>query len=174
MRDDLLIRRLGPEDAAKYQAQRLDALLNSPTAFSSSYEAEAMLPLEAVAARLGPESGRVLFGAFAGAELAGSVAFGRETGIKLAHKGFIRAMNVVPAYRRRGIGRRLLEQVFAHARTQPGLRQLTLVVSASNPGALALYESLGFRVYGREPDALLIDGVFHDDLLLMRYLEPAS
>lgn len=49
-----------------------------------------------------------------------------------------------------------------------GLRQVTLAVTAGNESAVALYRSMGFEVYGREPHALLVDGVLHDDLQMVR------
>ncbi len=55
---------------------------------------------------------------------------------------------VHPAARRRGIGRRLLQQVIGEARGK-GLRVVALEVRPSNVEARALYESFGFRVVGR-------------------------
>ena len=55
---------------------------------------------------------------------------------------------VHPDTRRRGIGRALLESVFARARAA-GCRMVLLEVRPSNVEARTLYESLGFRVVGR-------------------------
>jgi RimJ/RimL family protein N-acetyltransferase len=44
--------------------------------------------------------------------------------------------------------------------------QIHLAVNAGNPRALALYESLGFIAYGREPRTLCVDGVFYDEILM--------
>ena len=63
---------------------------------------------------------------------------------------------VFPAYRRRGIGRMLVLQLVEHLR-EKGNRSLTLEVRASNAGAIALYESMGFvqvglrKTYYRNP-----------------------
>ena len=54
---------------------------------------------------------------------------------------------VAPSWRRRGVARALLEQVFASTRADPR-RGTTLEVRVSNVGAIALYESLGFRSRG--------------------------
>jgi ribosomal-protein-alanine N-acetyltransferase len=50
---------------------------------------------------------------------------------------------VHPAWRRRGIGRSLLEAIISEARGL-GLRRVTLEVRKSNQVAQRLYESLGF------------------------------
>lgn len=51
---------------------------------------------------------------------------------------------VAPLYRRRGIGRALLNEVLSHGRNL-GARIAWLEVRPSNTAALALYSSLGFR-----------------------------
>jgi RimJ/RimL family protein N-acetyltransferase len=164
------IRRLTSSDAFAFRALRLGALQESPTAFASSFEVESRTPVEEVARSLAPESGRFMFGAFAELALVGVVGLGRETHHKLAHKGFIRGMFVRPDLRNRGMGRRLLDHTIAHATRRLGLRQLTLTVTASNRPAIALYESAGFTQFGLEPRALLVDGVFFDDLHLVKML----
>jgi ribosomal-protein-alanine N-acetyltransferase len=50
---------------------------------------------------------------------------------------------VLPAYRRRGIGRALLERAEAYARGE-GARVLRVGVLAKNEAAARLYRSLGF------------------------------
>lgn len=163
----MLIRRLLASDALVFQAMRLAALRDSPSAFSSSYEEECDAALATIEANL---AARSLFGAFDGAELAGMVGVGRDKGPKLQHKGYIAAMYVAGEHRGKGAGRRLLDHALAFAEAMDGLRQLTLVVTAGNAPAIALYESVGFIVYGTEPGALFADGVFHDNVLMVRRL----
>ncbi len=50
-------------------------------------------------------------------------------------------------YRRRGIARQLLDELFA-ATTGDAMRGYTLEVRVSNQAAIALYEAAGFRVSG--------------------------
>jgi ribosomal protein S18 acetylase RimI-like enzyme len=61
---------------------------------------------------------------------------------------YISAMAVRPAYRGRGIGRRLLEAARQRARAL-GLERLSLLCFAANTGALRLYEREGFSVIDR-------------------------
>lgn len=167
----MLIRRLVPSDATAFQALRLAALSECPSAFGSSYEEECSTPLATIEARLAPDSGRNMFGAFDGPELVGMVGVGREDAPKLRHKAFIRAVYVAPAHRGEGVARLLLEQALACALSMQGLRQISLDVTAGNAPALALYQSLGFVVFGREPRALFADGALHDKLYLARILD---
>ena len=165
------IRRLLPPDAAAFLALRLASLRDCPTAFSSSFEEERDTPLATIEARFAPGSGRNLFGVFAGDDLAGFVGVGREDSLKTRHKAFIRGMYVAPAHRGKGLGRQLLEHAMAFSAGMEGVRQVLLTVTAGNDTALAMYEALGFSVYGREPRALLVDGVYYDDLHMVRELE---
>ena len=166
----MLIRRLIASDAVAFQALRLDALRESPSAFGSSYEEECDTPLATIEARLAPDSGRYLFGAFDGAALGAIVGVGREEQRKARHKAFIRAMYVAPALRGQGIGRRLFAHALAFAAAIDGVRQVSLSLTAGNRAALELYASLGFKVCGQEPDALCVDGVYYDDIHMVHML----
>lgn len=162
------IRRLVPEDAAAFQALRLAALLESPTAFGSSHAEECDRSLDEVARSLDACAGRVMFGAFEGGVLVGLVGVGRESSAKEQHRGFIRSMYVRPDQRGQGIARALLQSAVDHAWAQPGLRQLHLEVTAGNAAAVALYEAFGFSRVGVTPAALCVDGVDLDELQLFR------
>ncbi len=60
-------------------------------------------------------------------------------------RGWIGSMGVAPAWRRQGIGRRLLQQALDNARTA-GLRQVQLEVLTRNAPAIALYQAAGFQI----------------------------
>lgn len=59
---------------------------------------------------------------------------------------YVSDLVVLPAYRRRGIGRALLERAEAYARGE-GARALRVGVLAKNEAAARLYRSLGFGDY---------------------------
>ena len=56
---------------------------------------------------------------------------------------------VQPGYQRQGVGRQLLEWLEASARTA-GIFTVNLELRATNVGARAFYEKLGYRVAGRK------------------------
>ena len=60
-------------------------------------------------------------------------------------RGWVSAFGVVPRWRRRGLGRRLMSALVERARAC-GLRQLWLDVLAQNEAARRLYEEAGMRV----------------------------
>jgi RimJ/RimL family protein N-acetyltransferase len=161
-------------DAAAFRDFRLAALRECPTAFSSSYEEECDVPLPQAAARLAPDRDRAVFGAFDAQRLVGSVGLQRERPRKLAHKALIWGVYVTPAFRRRGIGRTLMQRALAHAAAMPGLLRVTLGVNTANAAAIALYQSVGFEPFGLERAFLLVDGVLHDELHMSCEVERAS
>jgi RimJ/RimL family protein N-acetyltransferase len=158
------IRRLTPEDAAAFQTLRLAALQKAPSAFGSSFEEESEFPPSVIEGRLALKPDRGPFGAFEGEELVGLVALGRESMKKLAHKALVWGMYVKPEHRGKGIGKALLCEALSLARSVPEVAQVNLCVNAANTGAIRLYEAAGFKVFGREPGAMFINGEFHDEL----------
>ena len=170
----MLIRRLAPSDAQAFQTLRLAALRECPSSFSSSYESESETPLAVIEARFAPDSGRHVFGAFDGDELLGFLGVAREEGLKVRHKASIRAMYVAANHRGKGVARRLLDTVIAFAAAMEGVRHVTLSVTAGNTAAIGLYEAIGFRTYGCEPGALIVDGVAYDDQLMILALESGA
>ena len=168
-----LIRQLNLADLDAYFQLRLRALQAHPEAFSQSHQ-EALekgpAQYEAILQGTHVADGNFLLGAFVGPEqrLIGTVALKREPRLKERHKASVVGMYVAPEAAGRGVGRALLRELLARSERIEGLRRILLVVSSQNEAARHLYESLGFRCYGREIEALGFDGVFHDADLMAR------
>src|SRR5690606_5864750 len=117
--------------------------------------------------------GRLSLGAWADDRLIGVVSFVRDEGVKTQHRGAIYGMYVHPDWRRKKVGHAMLKALLDEVDRLPGLRWVRLSVTAGNDAAQRLYESLGFTVYGEEPDVLLVDNVFYGERHLTRK-SPAS
>ena len=74
----------------------------------------------------------------------------------------------------RGIGRTLIQLLLRWAESGSAVRKINLRVRADNVRAIALYESLGFVTEGRLARDNLVDGVFHDSLVMGRLVDPLS
>lgn len=168
------IRLLGPNDVAIFRALRMTMLQDTPGAFGASMQDEAVLSEAAWAARVGPDDHSAVFGAFIGGHLVGSIALSRQRPLKVRHKALIWGVFVASSARGQGLARRLMQAMIAHASTLPDLRQVTLSVAAWNTKASELYRSLGFVQYGREPEALCVDGEWLDECLMMLRLSCAK
>jgi ribosomal protein S18 acetylase RimI-like enzyme len=173
----MLIRFLTELDLKAYSALRLHSLQESPASFGSSFEQESKFSPQEFAARIRPhgDPANGLFGAFTSSnQLAGTIGFSREIHLKRAHIGSVWGMYVLPEFRGQGIGAALLDEALGHARRLPGLRQVTLTVTARNLPAIGLYESRGFERFGVQRDALCVNGHLFDEEHWALYLVPVS
>jgi ribosomal protein S18 acetylase RimI-like enzyme len=165
------VRRLGPDDATPLVALRREALETDPLAFAASIDDDRGLSLELVSASLADVAEQAVFGYFDRERLAGMVGIGRASRVKQRHTATIWGMYVSPAARSSGAGRALLDAAIECARAWE-LAHVQLSVTEAAPAARRMYESAGFRVWGREPRALRWNGRFVDDYHLQLDLTP--
>lgn len=165
------IRFLIPEDAGEWQRLRIEALERDPRAFSASLEEYKALSLDEVRRRLWSDRDAFVVGAFEAARLMGMAGFFREKGSKSSHKGRIWGVYVTQSWRGQGIGKRMLEEVRKRAVGIDGLTQVLLSVAVTQSAAMRLYHSIGFASWGREPQALCVDGQFIDEEYMILRLQ---
>lgn len=104
------------------------------------------------------------------AELASSVA-GYAGMSCVLDECYVDNVAVFPEYRRRGVGRALMDRLTAAARGRDA-SFVTLEVRASNAGAIALYTQSGFRKAGQRPG--FYSAPKEDALILTKYLKQSS
>lgn len=165
------IRKLRPEDATALVALRREALDNAPLAFSASSTDDRGLSIEFVRSALADEDKQAVFGHFDGTSLTGMVGVIRAAAVKYRHKALIWGMYVTPRARTKGVGRMLLDAAIEQARNWPEIEQVHLSVSDSAVAAQRLYETAGFKPWGRESRALQWAGRFVDEFHLVLELE---
>ena len=164
---DWHIKPLGPEDAAAFQALRLEGLVRHPCAFAATPEEESGQSLTKIAARLERQP---VFGGFDHqGSLLGVAGFTVPPRTKKRHKGLLWGVYVREAARGRGLGRALVLQVIEHARDHAV--QLHAAVVRTNEPARRLYGSLGFTTYGLEPRGLAYAGRYYDQELMILLLD---
>jgi RimJ/RimL family protein N-acetyltransferase len=168
------IRRLTEQDAESYRRLRAQALELEPQAFSDDSARHAALSIDKVRKRLGDGTSqrKFMLGVFENGHLIGMAGFFRRDGEKVCHRGEIRSVYLSRQHRNKGLGRILLEELIRQARSQPGLEQMSLGVSAVNVAAKRLYESLGFVIYGCEKRALKIGDEYIDEELMVLHFVP--
>lgn len=100
--------------------------------------------------------------------IAGEIHARRETIALFAHVLGGLTVAVHPERQGQGIGSKLFEGLIAWACAQdPPILRIELAAGAGNPGAIRLYERLGFRREGRQvARGRLPDGRFEDDILM--------
>jgi RimJ/RimL family protein N-acetyltransferase len=157
------IRFLTPEDAGEWSRLRLEALQLEPAAFSSSIEEHQALPIEQVQERLSTNADSFVVGAFEDGRLVGMSGFHRETGPKTCHKGRVWGVYVTASKRGQGLARGMMKARLERAAAIVGLEPVLLSVTSTQTTALAFYRSLGFELFGTEPQALKVNGEFIDE-----------
>ena len=163
---NLVVTRLGPEDAALVRELRLELLAAFPAYFSADPEFEKTLTLQHWEERLSAP-GRHWFLCRMDGDIAGICAFSRVThSRKEAHRGDLGSMYVRAAYQGQGVGEALLKSVFDVA--QETVEQISLTVNAENARAIAFYKRMGFRECGRMPRAINVDGRYYDEMEMVR------
>lgn len=84
-----------------------------------------------------------------------------------AHAGVL-GMGLLPPFRGQGIGADLIRRSLDAARAF-GFHHVELTVREDNANAIALYRKVGFATEGVQRDAVQVDGVY-EDLILMAVL----
>jgi ribosomal protein S18 acetylase RimI-like enzyme len=159
------IRRLIGADAEAFRAVRLEGLERHPSAFGASFKEESARPLAFFADRL--EANHVL-GAESKGRLVGVAGFQFHDSEKARHRGTLWGMYVREEARGTGVARRLVDGIVAHARER--VEDIALRVEAKNAVAIALYKSAGFVVTAQDARSLKVDGVYHDELIMLMRL----
>ena len=142
------LRKLASHEVDLHRALRLRALHDAPDSFGETFAAAAAQPIsywEKLTRSVTEPGHQVMFLACDGEDVLGS-AYGLLD-CEHSDAGRVGGMWVEPAWRRRGVGQRLLNEVFiwAHGR---GLKRLGLWAPAHSPAAMSLYSRAGFRGTG--------------------------
>lgn len=159
------MRRLSSQDADPFRSIRLESLRQDPEAFGSTFEMELNESRKNFLERFDRST---LFGGFVGTNLMAIVGFYPLEGPKIGHKGVLWGMYVRPEARGTGLATALIGSLIEHAREHVAQIQLTVV--SSNPRARRFYQRMGFSEYGLEKKALKYNGVYFDEVLMVRFL----
>jgi len=142
-----VIRRITLDDLDVFRDVRLRALRDSPSAFGSTYEAEASRPrdqwLDRVS-RSATSSERAMFLAYDGDECVGLAGCVEDD---LGADRQLISMWVAPTHRGTDTAKALIDAVLTWAE-QTGARRVGLWVTRGNDRAKRFYERTGFRVTG--------------------------
>lgn len=101
--------------------------------------------------------------------IVGNMGFEGGTLAEERHAGTF-GLSVARGHRGRGVGTALLEALLDWAPTA-GITRIQAWTWANNPGALALYERMGFEREGVARKAIIFDGAPTDAILVARLLD---
>lgn len=162
------IRQLQVDDAADYV--RMLEQIDRETRFLIWEPGERKVSADEVRRILGgAESGdRLRLVAVVGGALVGFLVAHRGHPLRLRHRADF-TMAVLQPHRGRGVGTELLAALDDWA-TRVGISRLELTVMSNNEAAVALYERAGYTLEGRKRDAIVVDGVGLDELVMGKLL----
>jgi RimJ/RimL family protein N-acetyltransferase len=143
----LEVRRVHPDDVETYRDIRLRALQDAPSAFASTYAAEAAEPLakwvdQVAQSATGTE--RATFLALDGGRCVGLVGCGRDD--RDADRQLV-SMWVAATHRGTGVATALVSAILSWA-GQAGAARIGLWVTSDNVRARRFYERMGFTATG--------------------------
>jgi GNAT superfamily N-acetyltransferase len=143
------LRTLEPHEVSLHRELRLRALREAADSFGETFADVVARPTsywEDLTRSVTEPGHHVMFLAYAGSDVVGSTygLLDQDQG----EVGRVGGMWVDPAWRRRGVGRALLQQVFSWARGHR-LSRLGLWAPSHSRAALGLYAEAGFRETGK-------------------------
>jgi len=162
------MRQAVPGDAARLRELRIEALSDSPVAFTADLDAARVEAVESWAERLRAyerENQGLICVAEAEERLVGMCGLYRGNRPKTRHSGMIWGVYVGPAWRGLRIADGLLRECLVWGQAHRVV-VAKLGVNTSNMPAIRCYTRCGFSVYGVEPKAIYFDGFYYDELLM--------
>ena len=165
-RGTIAIREAKPTDADLFRQLRLEALQDSPVAFSADYQRNLSQPAKYWEDMLTMHSDEsTIFLAVHGDNLVGTTGIARGGSPKTRHAAVIWGVYVSPEWRGLHIAEELIRSCFAWAKTRK-IVMAKLGVAAMNTSAVRCYQRCGFEIYGTEPRSLFYDGKYYDFYLM--------
>lgn len=170
-RGTVVIRQSNLADVSEFRKLRLEALQDSPNAFSMDYHRSAHYPIKYWEERLVMDDMEsAIFFAEREGHLIGMTGIARGTSPKTKHAADIWGVYVTPRWRGVHIAEKLIRSCQGWA-IRRGIVILRLAVVATNTSAIRCYERCGFVSYGREPRSLFYEGKYYDEYLMSLFLD---
>jgi RimJ/RimL family protein N-acetyltransferase len=165
-RGKILIRESSPLYAPRYRELRLEALQDSPIAFSADYQQNLNRPSKYWQDRLTmqPDEATIFFAEYED-RLIGMTGIERSNSPKTRHSAWIWGVYVSPKWRGQRIADELIYSCFEWANPRR-IVIAKLGVAAVNQSAIKCYERCGFKSYGTEPRAVFYQGKYYDEYLM--------
>lgn len=162
----VLIRRLTAKDAPAFRDIRIQGFRDHPAAFGSGLENVVDQPISFFESWLTDLNA---YGAFEADELMAVAAYARGKGANVRHTATLFAVYARPVARGKGMMAQMIETICEDAKKN-GVEQITLCVTVDNQAAQKTYRKLGFERFGTAPKAILYDGHYYDEDLMVRFL----
>ena len=169
-RGTIVLRESNLADVEQFRDLRLNALQDSPTAFSADLQTNINHPASYWEDRLREDETATIFFAEYENHLIGMTGVRLGQSPKTQHGAGIWGVYIRPEWRGLHIAEALIEMCTDWAKLRDVVILKLAVVSTNGP-AVRCYKRCGFSVYGTEPRALLYEGQYYDEFLMSRDLD---
>jgi len=169
---DISIRFANPEDSAALLDLRLESLSMHPEAFAADIDltvADGTGGWAKLITDYAQNNSGVVSIACTGAELIGMAGITRGHWPKTRHFGVLWGVYVKPAWRGFHVCEAMLHEIFEWV-AENGMSVIYLGVTVSEKSAIRCYSRCGFAEYGIEPKAILYQGMYYDQVLMVKLL----
>ena len=169
---EVIIRIATVQDAAQTYDLRLEALQLHPESFSADVDMTKDGGVQAWVNRIedfGKDRSGVIMIATCEDGFIGMAGMVRGHWPKTRHRADIWGVYVKPAWR----GFRLCEAIVSNCLDWAVNQQITMVmlgVNTLNASAIECYSRCGFSITGKEPRAMYDQGIYYDELIMVRLL----
>ncbi len=162
-----MIRQLKENDSESYYKIRLEGLKLHPEAFGTGAEDWTKATSEQVKNLLANSSqDDFVLGVFHEEKLVGVIGLKREKKHSVGHKGTVWGLFVLPEFRNKGLGRKLVAALTKKSSSHQELKFIRAVVTNTSANAIGIFESLGFIRYGIELRGIKQGSNFFDQTYL--------
>ncbi|MDO8574177.1 MAG: GNAT family N-acetyltransferase [bacterium] len=153
--------KLIPEDWENFKTIRLKALSANPTAFGSSYKQEVNRPEEIWKQKLATSW---VYAAIVENQFVGIARVLFELGEHVQHVASIVSLFIDPAYRRQGIGKKIIRKIISDLHDQKVIVKIILTVNADQKPAIKLFEKVGFKTIGIAKYGVKVNQTYYNQL----------
>ena len=162
-----MIRQLETADSKQYYKIRLLGLELHPEAFGTGAEDWSKVTDEQIISLL-QSSNRddFILGNFENGELVGVIGLKREKKNSVKHKGTVWGLIVLPEFRNKGLGAKLVTALIEKASAHEELKFIRAVVTNTPANSIDIFVSQGFGKYGVEPRGIKKGNDFFDQTYL--------
>jgi RimJ/RimL family protein N-acetyltransferase len=169
---EITIRLASQEDSAALLDVRLESLTLQPEAFAADIgiiTADGVGALEKLITENGMTQAGCISLACTDTELIGLAGITRGHWPKTRHFGVLWGVYVKPAWRGFHICEAILNEVIKWV-TENDMSVIYLGVTVSEKSAIRCYSRCGFMEYGIEPKAIFYNGIYYDQILMVKLL----
>ncbi len=156
----------------EYKNIRLEALKHEAHAFGARYSEAKTKPdeewIQRVTAAEKEDKDIMLFAQDKG-KLVGMIGAYFNKSEENLGIGYIWGVYVNKQYRKKGIGKRLMEEIIERLKKMPTVKRIKLMVNQQQKSAVRLYQTFGLTIVGTEK-YMLGDGREHDEYIMEKVL----